>query len=213
MVFYILCFLNEKNQIYIVSSNYSDFETSESLKIFDLEGKILKKINNKRDLTYFVESYYDNKLSKNYIITCNFDYAKSYDFDKNKLYHIYNDKMKVHHYTMVIIDNEEIIKLLDTSHLFIRIWNFHTGDLLDSIIISNNEGSMFNSMCLLDNNHIVVVCQTKIKIVNINNKTIIKRLKGHNDNVLCVKKIVHPQYGECIISKGIYDEPIKLWVQ
>ena len=34
---------------------------------------------------------------------------------------------------------------------------------------------------------------------------------GHNDKVLTVKKIIHPQYGECMLSQGNYDDKIILW--
>lgn len=39
----------------------------------------------------------------------------------------------------------------------------------------------------------------------------IKKLKGHNQEVTSIKKILHPKYGECLISHGIND--IILWNQ
>ena len=44
---------------------------------------------------------------------------------------------------------------------------------------------------------IFVGCGDKtIKIVEIKNGLIIKSLTGHNNDVLSIKKIIHPKYGE-----------------
>ena len=37
-------------------------------------------------------------------------------------------------------------------------------------------------------------------------------LKGHNNEVNCVKKINHPSFGECLISQSLENSNIKLWV-
>ena len=60
--------------------------------MFDLNGKIFKKINNY--FVYFIDTYYDIKNSKIYILTCNNECVKSYDYTNNKEYHIYNDLNK-----------------------------------------------------------------------------------------------------------------------
>ena len=33
----------------------------------------------------------------------------------------------------------------------------------------------------------------------------------HTSFVICLKKINHPLYGECLITQGKYDDQIKLW--
>ena len=40
----------------------------------------------------------------------------------------------------------------------------------------------------------------------------IKEFKGHVDMVCTVKKIIHPEYGECLISQGYKLDQIKLWI-
>ena len=36
-------------------------------------------------------------------------------------------------------------------------------------------------------------------------------LAEHEDSVLTIRKLIHPIYGECLISKGVGNEQIKLW--
>ena len=38
-------------------------------------------------------------------------------------------------------------------------------------------------------------------------------LKGHSDEVLTIKKISHPKYGDCLISQGLGNEKIKMWIK
>ena len=50
-----------------------------------------------------------------------------------------------------------------------------------------------------------------IKLVDLKKGIIIKNLKENKDCVLTIKKIVHPLYGECLISQGAKDDQIKMW--
>ena len=59
-----------------------------------------------------------------------------------------------------------------------------------------------------------VACHDKtIKIIALNDRKIIKSLIGYRREVVCVKKIIHPKYGKCLISQGISNEEIKLWIK
>ena len=205
------CFLYENNQIYIVTSN-CNFETiSEPIKLFDFNDNKIKEINDSNEETYFINTYYDNILSINYIITGNKNYVKSYDINKNELYHKYYDKENGGHGSIIINYNEDIIKLIDScDDGYIRIWNFHSGMLLNKIKVSSKR---LYGICLWNNNYLFVGCSDKtIKLIELHNELIIKSLTGHNDIVLTIKKINLPQYGESLISQGACDDQIKLWV-
>ena len=81
------------------------------IKIFDFNGEKVNEINNSNDITVFIDTYYDKKTSKNYILTGNYGYVKSYDYDENKLYHKFCDNDSKSHDSIVININEDIIKL------------------------------------------------------------------------------------------------------
>ena len=156
---YSACLLNE-NQNYIITSNYSTELNSESIKVFDFKGNKIKEINGSNEDVLYIDSYYDKNLSKSYIITGNINYAKSYDFIQNKLYFKYCDNSNTSHNSIIIKNDEYIVQLIESSYDGnIRIWNFHSGLLLDKIKI-NEEG--LRSICLWHNHFLFVSCEEKI---------------------------------------------------
>ena len=93
---YSACFLNNDNSNIIERYNYiitSCAGSNEQIKIFDFDGNIIKKFEQKdSDDVYFIDSYFDLKLKKYFIITGNYNYIKSYDFYETKLYKKYIDE-------------------------------------------------------------------------------------------------------------------------
>ena len=81
------CFLLYNYEICILSCS-SEYE---SIKVFNLNGKKMTEINNSDEPTYFIDTYFDNLLSKEFIITGNAGYVKSYIINKNKIYYKYDD--------------------------------------------------------------------------------------------------------------------------
>ena len=206
---YSACFLEENNQIYIITSNKS-FGHSDPIKVFDLKGNKIKEINNFNDKTFVIDSYYDDKLNKNYIITGNVGNVKSYCYDNCKIYHKYGNNKRPHT-SIVINHNFKIIKLIESSwDGVIRIWNFHSAELLRRINSSNNK---IYGICLWNNKYLFVGCYDKtIKLIDIKIGKVVKNLVGHNYEILTIKKLSHPKYGECIISQSWLKEQLKLWI-
>ena len=92
----------------------------------------------------------------------------------------------------------------------IRIWNFHSADLLDHIIVSKKR--LFG-IILWNDEYLFVGCEDKsIKLLELESGDIINNLIGKNKAVLTIKKLFHPKYGKCLISQGIKDNQIKLWI-
>ena len=205
------CFLKENNQNYIITSklNYS-FE-SELIKVYDFNGKKIKSIPLSKDETVFIDSYYDNKLSKNFIFTCNKGHIKSFDFQKNKLYHKYYEKNNnKYHFSAVVFSKEIITKLIAScADGIIRIWNFHSGEILNKMKVVDRK--VIYGICLWNNEYLFIGCEDKIIILNLE-KIIIKKISGHNYKVVTIKKIKHPKYGECLLSQGYGKDGIKLWL-
>jgi len=207
------CFFNNNNLIYIISSNLLLKEGPNQIKIFDLNGKKIKEIEDNDYGAFFIDIYSDNKLSKNYIVTSNVNCVKSYNYDENQLYHKYNDNSKelYCHYNIKINEKVDIIEIIESCEDgHIRIWDFHYGYLLKIIKVSN-EG--LNTMYLWNNDYLFVCCNDKsIKLIDLKNGKIIKELIGHKKRVLTIKKINHFKFGECLISQGDYNDQIKMWI-
>ena len=132
------CILNNNNQLYILTSNEN--RDSESIKVYDFNGNKIKEIKDSNNTTYFIDIYYDNKSFNNYIITGNLNCVKSYNYNNNAIYHIYCDNDKTIHSSIVINDNNKQINLIESSYDGnMRVWNFHSGILLNKIKISEDR--------------------------------------------------------------------------
>ena len=145
-----------------------------------------------------------------YILTGNENYVKSLNYNKNEIYHIYNDKSESIHRSIVVNDKEKVIKLIESSdNGVIRIWNFHTGILLNKIKVSNNY---LCGISLLNEDYLFVGCfDGAIKLVDLNNGTVINLYK-HNYSVITLKLISCPKYGKCLISQGLLRGELNIWI-
>ena len=206
---YSACFLNNNNQIYIVISHFNIYSDIEPIKIYDYKGNKIKIIKDSNECTYFVDIFYDIKLLKNYILTGNEGCIRSYDYNNSELYHKYSDNNNFDvHYSITINKYEENINLIEScSDGNIRIWDFHLVLLLNKIKVNNFS---LYGICLWDKNYLFVGSEDKtIKLIDIMNKKIIKSLKGHHYLVSTLKKVIHPLFGECLISQEF--NIIKIW--
>jgi len=170
-----------------------------------------------QDCSYFIDTFYDNKLDKNYIISGNKGSIKSYDFDNNILYRVYESGDESINQSIIIIDNENIIKLISSgrfSDANIKIFNYHKGDLLKNIKLLQNNNLLSNwtySICLWNKDYLLLSDTNRtIKLIELKTGKSIKELKGQNKEISTIKKIKHPQYGECLISQD--SNQIKLWI-
>ena len=209
-ILYSACMMNENDNYYIVTSSCNYFGDSELIKIFDFKGNKIKEINNSNDATLLIDIYYDKKNNKKYIITTNKNYLKSFDYINNNSYIKYYDNNNGAHSKYVIDDSKNIVKLFDPSEDGnLRIWNFHTGELLNKINISKQ---CLYDICFWDENFLLIGSQDKeIKIFDLNKNEVVKCLIGHNNHVITIKKINHEKYGECLISHGFENDQIKIW--
>ena len=206
------CFLNNDSENFIITSNNNYNNECEFFKVFDLLGNLKKEINYTNINTCYIDSYYDDKLKKAFIITGNNGFSMSYEFYQNKLYNKYIDRGSSLHLSLIVNNNEEITKLIDSSEDgIIRLWNFHSGELLNKIKVSTYG---ITDICLWNTEYLFVAQDKNIKLlkINIGNIDKIKELVGHNKIVAAIKKFSHPLYGECLISQGELNDGIKLWI-
>jgi len=194
-------------QINITLNNYN------SIKIFDLNKNQIKEINiGSGDELLCINNFYDKKLSKNYIVLCTKFMIKSYDFNKDKIFHEYHN-IKYSNKNFIINDEEEIIKLIAPGYdNIIRIWDFNSGDIIKEIKIESNEHDTLKSFCFLNNKFLFAgYDDNSIRLINLENGYVYQKLLGHKERVLTLKKVIHHKYGECLLSQGYRDDQIKLW--
>ena len=207
------CILNYNNELYIITSNKSFDLVNKPLLVFDLNGNKVKEIKDSSDDTLIVDIFYDNKLNKNYILTGNYNSVKSYDFEKYELCHTYInvDDNCDKYSSIVILPSKKLIKIISSSRNgYILIWDFHTENLITKIYVSNTE---YNGICLWNEQYLFAGCKNgDIKLIDLTNEKEIKSFLKHSKSVLTLRKIIHPKYGECLLSFSL-DKKIKLWFE
>ena len=90
----------------------------------------------------------------------------------------------------------------------VRLWDFEKKTMISKISCS---GCLYG-IILWNQKYIIASSSDKsIKILDIEQQKCVKSLSGqHKDYVCCVRKIIHPKYGESLLS-GSHDGSIKLW--
>ena len=206
------CFINENNSIFIVASN-EPHNIFEETKVFDLNGNKYKEIYNYDDLTRYIDSYYDKNLSKNFIVTGNVSYPRSYDYNSSKLYHKYADDNNKEQYYIFIFDKDDVLELIESSQdQFIRIWDFHSGKLLNKIKLDINKYYTVYSFCASNNNVLFGGTGNDIIIIDLKTQKVDSFSSGYNQ-AFTIQIIEHSKFGECLISQGSLNSPIKLWIK
>ena len=151
------CMFNNLGTNYIITSNCMWINTPEAIKVFDLNGKKIKEIKDSIDAILFLDIYYDKKLCKNYIVSGSLNGVNSYDFNKGELYHKYFDNYISYHCSIIVTEQEKIVKLIESStDGHIRILNFHSPELLNKIKINNN---WLYGICLMSQKYFLLDVQ------------------------------------------------------
>ena len=200
--------MNYDDKIYILIAHNLSL-MYQPTEIFDFKGTNLKTIGNLEKNTYAIEVYYDNIYFNNYIITGHKNYIKSYNFNEKKYYRKYKDDSGFSYSNIIINNTDNIVKLIEANYDGnLRIWDFHSAELLNRIKCS--EQSLI-SICFWNSNYCFIgVMNGEIKLVDLKNNIIIKKLDGYKSQVT-INKIKIPKFKECLITQGLYDEQIKLW--
>jgi hypothetical protein len=99
-----VCFLNNGNDIHLIFSSINVPQT-QLIHIYNLRGNKIKELNNNKVQNYFVDTFYDDKFSKNYIIISTNADIRALDYNDNKI---------VKHYTPV---NEQPVKVTSIKNV------------------------------------------------------------------------------------------------
>jgi WD40 repeat protein len=193
------------NNKYIITSAPNDF-----IKVWDFFGISLYKFGQSDENHYFIDTYYDNKNKKYYIINGNSNDVKSYYFKEGDLFQRYKAIPQSWHMSAIIYEYQEQIILIESDgNGYIRMWDFHTAVLIKSI--STSSFINLRGICLWNEKYLFVGANDhQIKLIDINEGKVIKYFKEHSSAVCTLEKVKTDKYGECLISQGL-DGKIKMW--
>lgn len=208
-----LCLFNDPNQKkdFLVTSSHL---FNEPIKLWELSGKFLCEMNHSKTdpFTSFIDTFFDEKSKKTFIISGNERYFKSFDYDNNTLYQRYQDKEcsnnSVHISGKVLSKKNQAILIESGWDGYIRVWDFDSADLEQKIKVD----VVLNGICLWSEELLFVGCDDfQIKLIDLDNEEVKKSFRGHSNRICSVKKLLLPNYGECLISHSCENGQIKLW--
>ena len=87
-----VCFLNDENITYFIINGFKkNNNDSGPMKIYNLNGQKIREIHNSNEITFFLDTYYDENYSKIYLVTGNKGFSQSYDYNNNEIYRKYSN--------------------------------------------------------------------------------------------------------------------------
>ena len=197
------CLMFNNNDYYICGGS-----RSEKKKIWNKNGIVIGPIE-KSNLAYgrFIEATYIDY--KPYIILSGQNHSESYDYINNdlKIYKPQN-KNQQHLIANLFKKNNTIYLICGDDGGNFMIFDYVTTNEISSISV---EGVVY-SLCSINEKYILVGRKKgELKVIDFDNKSIVKNYQGHNDNnnVLGIEKFKTPKSGEFIITYD-YNE-IKVW--
>lgn len=206
-------FLNYNNPISIITSNRDGFELT-CLQAFNLYGKRIKTINNSDKRTYSMAIYTNNQNeNKKCFIIVGYDhFIISYDYNKNqvyKMYHDLNDKYNGSHLSIIVQDNQQMTKLIESSlDGNIRVWNFNSGELINKIKIDNES---IYGICSINNGNLIIGCDNgQIKLVSVN-KGDIQCFKNKFSKSITTVKTIRNNFEEILIAQSFGEGMINFY--
>ena len=193
------------SHIYIVASSVNDF-----MKLYEFNGLYKFSFGSNDCNTFFVNSYFDIKNKKYYVINGNGIDVRSYYGKTGQLYKRYQGLPRCFHTGAVIYETKtEIILIEIDGNGYVRLWNFDTANLIKSIY--TNAFLNLRGIVLWSYKYLIVGANDhQVKIIDIKQGKVVKTFKEHLGIICTLERVNTKLYGECLLSQGL-DGTIKLW--
>ena len=212
-----LFFNKNTERNYIVTSTYSTSSdiSSSATKLYSLAtGEYAYYIKESNfDNIYYLLIWFNQKDKQNYLIQ--FSYKKilinNLEKGKDELYAKLVHEPENEHYSGYIYSKENSDLLCTTCYNgFIHVWDLFSKKLVNII---DTKMILCHIVHWNDNYAIAASFENKsFVIIDLEEKRVYKDIRyGHSLEVKCVKKIIHSQYGESLITAG-RDNVVKVWV-
>lgn len=207
---------SKKLDILLVSSR-ARYREEYPTKIYNLSnGQFLKDINNtEKNKTRFIIPWYNEFNQQFYIIECCEDLLIVVNVLHNEIYSkLDEERFKI--YSSGFVHKEDQVDYLYASNSSseIKVWNLIDKELAKIIKISGKYNNRrLYGLLFWNERYLLVNDDTKkaIKVIDIKLNKVVSQINNlHNTSVRCLKRINHPEYGECLLTGGD-DQKIKLW--
>ena len=202
---------NKEDNYMAVCANMMGSNYLSILKIFSLNtGNIVKESQNPLMVKNFnILSWYNKNNDEYYIVKLDYGRVQINNLLDNEIYSTFVSQNNDIYYDGIIYNKNKIDYLCTVSNNGnVDIWDLFNIQKYKNIYIKN---------CKL--NHILswndkyFICtdyhNNSFKLINMENNKVISNIKINTENILCLKKINHPIYGESLLFSG-NDNIIKL---
>lgn len=196
------CFVDYNNQIYIITSNNSTGIYTEPIFAFNLKGEKIKEIENSKNYTSNIKTYYEDNII--YIIASNNNYMKSYNFNENKCYQLYMSPKSTNrllYYKKIYINKTKVNIILIGVNLYKMIFfNFHNGNFLKILNMSYEDEYPFFQY------------KKRIMILYPSDDIIKKLVDDYYGKyyILFDQEVYSPKYGKCYLTNDF--NKIIIWI-
>ena len=204
---YSVCILSDEfeHKNYIISAAPNEYT-----KIWDFSGKFVREFGVSNESTYFINVWLDSKNKKYYILNANSVDVKVYHFNTGLLYRSFKGTPNTWHMSALVNEVDNLTQLIESDgNGNVRIWDFYQGTLIKTIASS---GINLRGICLWNDQYLFASgSDYNVKLYDLKSGTYLKKYDGHTSTCCALDKIVHPKYGECLISHAL-DGKLKLWI-
>ena len=210
----LLIFPHNRDNNYIITTTYNKSGNDEdsATKLYSLNnGNFIKYINNtNKNVIYYLLSWYNKRNNKYYIIQFSYKKIIINNLLEDELYSELSNEPENDHFSGFIYykDNNDYL-CSSSSNGYINIWDLYNKKIYKTI---NTNGCKLAHIIEWNKKYIIVADYNNksFKIIDIDNNSIYNINTEHLKELVCVKKIIHPKYGESLLSAD-RDKTIKLW--
>ena len=204
---------------YIITSTYNKTGNDEdsATKVYSFEdGKFIKNINKTNDISiYYLLPW--NKNNNYYIIQFSYKKILINNLLTNEVYaELINEPESSHFSGFITYEIYPGTKIKgdflfsSSNNGYINIWNLNEKKIFK--VIKTNGFKLANIILWNSQNLIAAdVNNMAFKIINMENDSISDINTEHEGELVCIKKINHPIYGQSLISAA-NDKTLKLWI-
>ena len=199
-----MLFDTEKSKQYLVTS-----AASEPIKIWDIKGSFIRNLNEAKDYTYTLETWYNQETNTHYIINGNSIEVKIYEFETGVEYRKFKGNPQTWHMGVQVFVRNNIPYLLDTDgNGCIRVWDINANVISREVKMT---GLNLRGFVFWDETNIIVSSSDKLlKIINIDTLACTGSLASHTAVVCNVQKLKTTKFGDVLFSAAI-DGNVKMW--
>ena len=207
---------NSDNNYFITSSSIPIKNPSYSTtQVYSLaDGQFIKFIKDEGSCVWYLLSWYNKKNNKYYIIQIASEKILVNNLLEDEIYTEFINERVSPQYSGFLYCKDNNDYLCTSSYIgYVNIWDLYNKNLFKKINTNNSDKicPLFHIIQWNTKYAIVGAFNKSFKIVDLEQEKVVGEIiKAHYEEVVCVKKVYHPTFGESLLtlSRGF---KIKLW--